>query len=443
MEIGQKLKEKRTGLGLSQEQLAEQLGVTRQTVANWEKGKTYPDITSVLKLSDLYHVSLDELLKEDATMRKHVEDSALLPRKYWNLLFETAILLLPFGLLLAHWGVPAVGLGVQILGLLILPPLWIAKHRLFGMSQEDLKYSLIGWALYAGSGIVKTAAGEASILMLIALIMQLLGWLMVYRHGVEIELGTRFWLFVFLWFGIPAYILGSTMVGFLHDQGGFTQTQPFGYEYRILRTEVGTAENPNAIIILRSFPPALILDEEYVGIFEAVTPTAHQKQTTKGIWHLVPENQPDTLYKLEISTEDLMTLSCLKDDQLQWRWELKKIPKVMFALTTGDDLFGSEMDWFSDGTYTGDPAAVSDTTPSGEASAYIQCNFEGVTQLTLIEEYHHNGQIHSREYTLVQDKDGNFPLPEDPVKRYEDGVQYILYRLQWEGGEYLFCLKFA
>lgn len=51
MEIGQKLKGKRTAQGLSQEQLASRLGVTRHTVANWEKGKTYPDICSVMKLS--------------------------------------------------------------------------------------------------------------------------------------------------------------------------------------------------------------------------------------------------------------------------------------------------------------------------------------------------------------------------------------------------------
>ena len=81
MEIGQKLKEKRTCLELSQEQLAEKLGVTRQTIANWERSKTYPDIASVLKLSDLYGVSLDELLKEDADMRTHVEDTAALPRR--------------------------------------------------------------------------------------------------------------------------------------------------------------------------------------------------------------------------------------------------------------------------------------------------------------------------------------------------------------------------
>lgn len=48
---------------MTQEQAAERLGVSRQTVSNWETGKTYPDIISVIKMSDLYAVSLDRLLK--------------------------------------------------------------------------------------------------------------------------------------------------------------------------------------------------------------------------------------------------------------------------------------------------------------------------------------------------------------------------------------------
>lgn len=49
---------------LTQEQVAEALGVSRQTVSNWENDRTYPDILSVIKMSDLYAVSLDHLLKD-------------------------------------------------------------------------------------------------------------------------------------------------------------------------------------------------------------------------------------------------------------------------------------------------------------------------------------------------------------------------------------------
>ena len=49
--------------------------MSRQTISNWENEKTYPDIVSVIKLSDLYSISLDELLKGDTKMLEHLEES--------------------------------------------------------------------------------------------------------------------------------------------------------------------------------------------------------------------------------------------------------------------------------------------------------------------------------------------------------------------------------
>lgn len=70
MEIGTQIKQHRTAQRLSQEELAEQVYVTRQTLSNWETGKTYPDINSLLRLADLFHVSLDELVKGDIPKMK-------------------------------------------------------------------------------------------------------------------------------------------------------------------------------------------------------------------------------------------------------------------------------------------------------------------------------------------------------------------------------------
>lgn len=75
MEIGRKLKEARQMRGLTQENVAEKLNVSRQTISNWETEKFYPDILYVLQLSDLYQVSLDELLKGDERMIQHLENS--------------------------------------------------------------------------------------------------------------------------------------------------------------------------------------------------------------------------------------------------------------------------------------------------------------------------------------------------------------------------------
>lgn len=75
MEIGSRLKNARTEMGLTQEKVAEEIGVSRQSISNWENNRSYPDIVSVIKLSDLYSVSLDELLKEDKNMIRHLDES--------------------------------------------------------------------------------------------------------------------------------------------------------------------------------------------------------------------------------------------------------------------------------------------------------------------------------------------------------------------------------
>ena len=73
MEIGSKIKKSRIDAKLTQEQAAETLGISRQTISNWENEKSYPDIVSVLKMSDLYGVSLDYLLKGDSPMKNYLD----------------------------------------------------------------------------------------------------------------------------------------------------------------------------------------------------------------------------------------------------------------------------------------------------------------------------------------------------------------------------------
>ena len=60
---------------MTQENVAEEIQVTRQTISNWENEKSFPDIVSVIKLSSLYNISLDKLLKGDEEMIEHLEKS--------------------------------------------------------------------------------------------------------------------------------------------------------------------------------------------------------------------------------------------------------------------------------------------------------------------------------------------------------------------------------
>lgn len=68
MDISNQIKTRREAMGLSQEQLAEKLYVSRQTISNWERDKTYPDVQSLLMLSILFDTSRDTLVKGDVTV---------------------------------------------------------------------------------------------------------------------------------------------------------------------------------------------------------------------------------------------------------------------------------------------------------------------------------------------------------------------------------------
>ena len=87
LNIGKQLKDARIESGYTQEQVAEQLDVSRQTISSWENGRTFPDIVSVVSLSDIYDVSLDALIKGDEKMLEHLEESTNIVKSNKKLLF--------------------------------------------------------------------------------------------------------------------------------------------------------------------------------------------------------------------------------------------------------------------------------------------------------------------------------------------------------------------
>lgn len=101
MEIGQKLRDARTRASWTQEHVAEELHVSRQTISNWENERSYPDIVSVITLSSLYEISLDDLLKGDSKMLKHLEESTNIVKSNRKLIGVIAANILLMVLLIA------------------------------------------------------------------------------------------------------------------------------------------------------------------------------------------------------------------------------------------------------------------------------------------------------------------------------------------------------
>ena len=113
MELGTQIRKYRGEKSLSQEELAELVFVSRQSISNWETGKTYPDIKSLLLLSEVFSVSLDELVKGDVeTMKKEIDGQELAKFQRDSTVFAVlfialVILPIPLAKLLGWWGLAA------------------------------------------------------------------------------------------------------------------------------------------------------------------------------------------------------------------------------------------------------------------------------------------------------------------------------------------------
>lgn len=109
MELNEQIKKYRTEMNISQEELAEKIFVTRQSISNWENGKTYPDIHSLLLLSSLFGISLDQLVKGDIEIMKEEikkDEIAKMNRYgkiYTIMLIITAISAVPLFMWLGVW----------------------------------------------------------------------------------------------------------------------------------------------------------------------------------------------------------------------------------------------------------------------------------------------------------------------------------------------------
>ena len=88
MKLSENLKKIRKENNLSQEQLAEQLGVSRQAVSKWESGQSYPEMDKVLNICKLYNYNIDELLNENVTSIKEEKES----KSNFNKLIEEILL---------------------------------------------------------------------------------------------------------------------------------------------------------------------------------------------------------------------------------------------------------------------------------------------------------------------------------------------------------------
>lgn len=108
LELVEKLQKLRKDNNLSQEQLAEKIGVSRQAISKWERGEATPDSDNLICLAKIYNISLDELIssKENNNMNEESKKTKLMKIKDYvlvALLFIVTIIYLILGFTLSLW----------------------------------------------------------------------------------------------------------------------------------------------------------------------------------------------------------------------------------------------------------------------------------------------------------------------------------------------------
>ena len=88
VEIGSKIKKSRIDAKLTQEQAAEALGISRQTISNWENEKSYPDVNSLILLSEVFQTSIDKLMEGDIEiMKEKINEQEIKKLNYYGNIF--------------------------------------------------------------------------------------------------------------------------------------------------------------------------------------------------------------------------------------------------------------------------------------------------------------------------------------------------------------------
>ena len=109
MELGKQIKMHRQEAHLSQEELANRVYVSRQTISNWENDKSYPDVNSLVLLSEIFQISLDNLIKgdievmKDVIQKEEIEKMNRYGKAYTIMLIATAVSAVPLFMWLGVW----------------------------------------------------------------------------------------------------------------------------------------------------------------------------------------------------------------------------------------------------------------------------------------------------------------------------------------------------
>ena len=329
MKFGEKLKDARLKAELTQEAVAKEIGVSRQSLSNWENDRTYPDLASVLKLSDLYSLSLDDLLRRDMELRRRMEQN----RKRWeNLggaLHDFALLLVAGVIPLAWLEKTALGIALGVTGIVLI----CLVHLLFvfrlGSDWKIMALRCLSMLMWFVGYMLRILSDHTNPLGDV---------LWFGGHALHLfGAGYRRWdaefprhMTAFTGFVMALVIVFGTIpfVGDSFEKGEHIPGNPFNSrDYRVTQVLAGE-EEPIPMVYLGS-TTSVYLDypgqeeQKLEGKFTYITQP--EGADTKGVWEML---NGERLYRVTLEEEDRVTLSCQENRKMLWAYELEPAPTM-------------------------------------------------------------------------------------------------------------------
>lgn len=453
MKLGQKLKEARLNAGLKQEELAKQLGVSRQTISSWENDRSYPDLGSAVRLSNLYGQSLDEMLKEDDSIIKAFEDLAAQKRKRYQTLVEVSIIVQLLGLLLYAMGFGNICYAIVITGTALFYVSVVMHLRVFDHDRREILAGVAGILLHCGYWVMRLVYPPFFENNVYLLIWVWTMWGLLRYAGVFWridEKSTRLWLII----ALMAAVFFLPMLKLTQSVQENTDADPFIGTYLVeeVLAPVEGMDTENTRVNLNR----ALKKEPYMTIYETDEPYPYKEEPDyfhfvdpapgtgqRGTWQMIPAEDEACEYWVTVEADDSVLLSLYRDDQLQWKWKLVKDDPVIASVSV--QTWGSTgvktLDFYTAEDPDPQPNFSKQTSVNGKATMKIALSHPESDTLTLMEEYHHGDTLETATYTLDPTKSGSFSL--DLKTRYDGEDEWALYRIPYQDGEYRFILTYG
>lgn len=439
MEFGEKLKAARIRSGMTQDTVAKQIGVSRQSLSNWENDRTYPDLASVLKLSDLYGLSLDDLLREDMELRRKIEQRKENIKTWCSWLHDLAMLLLGSTIWLDWLEKEKLAIVLGVAGILLICLVHCLLVFRLGADGRAMALRCVAMVLWFGGLLLRILYGHTHV----AGNVLWFGGMLLYWHGSYSEKWTEqyprhmtaFTGFVF------AMVLVFGTIPFAGDsvkRGDHIESNPFNSrDYRVTEVLAGD-ERRIPMVYLGSTSSAYLdypgMEEQRLdGKFTYITQPEGAK--TKGVWELI---EGEKLYRVALEADDSVTMACWENGEERWKYCLEPAPTMGCTIL---DVLGSTIasaEWY-----------YADSFDDTELSGGLHLRGKGTVKLsvpgdsptvTIYEEFRDGGSVEYQTMILERDKRGFVEFYRETRK--DGGKQTGIYRIPYQDGEFVLGLQF-